>query len=856
MSAAGARRDLMWANGAAVSPRAALAARRAVLLGSLPHASKGGALAGVTTEGRPPSWTRADRLALLALAALVAALFSSAVSGGGAFYYRDIALFGYPLFDAFVRCLSAGSLPLWNPYAAFGLPFFTNPSAQIFYPPTWLNLIMMPWTYYTVYIVAHFAFSGAGLYALGRRVQLSRGASLVGAATWIASGPLTSLVSFWQHLAGACWWPWALLAADRALESGRLRPALVWGACMGAPILAGSPDMALMGTVAVGAYALRRLQWRRPWLAVNRPVVLTIAAAASFSLLVSAAQWVPTLAAAVGTARASIPSAVRSFWSIHPMSLLQLVVPAPLADLPLRLEVRAALFEGREPMLPSLYLGMAAIGLVGAAFAASGHPLRWFAGLLGLAALAVALGRHTPFYEIVATVLPPLRAIRYPAKMMALVAFAWALLCGIGWDGWRAREGASVWKWRLLVVAPLSVAVVLGVIAVWLGRFAADEWGPVLLSFQGARRTPAELLAPTALRVLVATGLAMLVLGLALRRPDLRSAAPIAALVGTVAVADLALAHHDPSPLAPKAVLAYRPAAAEVIRREPHSRIFSYDYADPGLPLRQRPPAVRPETLAHGRNERDVPWAQVIAAQQRLYPSLLNLWGLEGSFDRDTLGLYPPYLSQLMLGERAYEGTPAMTKVLRMGSVSHVVALHDDGFEALTPVARLPGLLVEDVRVFRVPDSFPRVYAVGYARVADGREALRILGDPEFDPAREVILPTGTSAAAAAPFSGAARVVEWRPDRIRLESRFEQPGYLVLAESYDPGWHARVDGTSVPVLRANIGLRAVHVPAGTHAIDLFYRPIALTVGVALSALAAAAAAAAAALSRAKGAPAA
>ncbi len=766
----------------------------------------------------------------------MAALFSSALSGRRVFYYRDIALFGYPLFDAFVRCVRSGSLPVWNPHAGLGQPFSWNPSAQVFYPPTWLNLVVAPWTYYTAYVTFHFAFSAAGFYALGRRLRLSRGASLAGAALWAASGPLVSLVSFWQHLAGACWWPWAFLAADRALEARRPGPALVWGACMAAPILAGSPDMALIGTAAVGAFALRRLQWRRPWLSANRALLLTTAAAAAFALALSAVQWVPTLAAAVGTARAGIPIAARSFWSIHPLSLLQVVLPASLDDLPLRFGVRALLFEGREPMLPSLYLGLASVGLAGAALASSAHPLRTFVVLLGLAALLVSLGRHTPVYEIVATVVPPLRAIRYPAKVMPLAALAWALLCAIGWDAWRACERPRSWKWRLLVVAPLGAAVVLGAIAVYVGRFAAEEWGPSLLALESTRRTAAELLAPTTLRVLVATGLAALVLGLALRPAGPRAASQVAALVGLAAVADLGLAHHDPSPLAPRDVLAWRPPAAEVIQGEPHSRVYSYDYLDPGLPLRLRPPAVRPEMLAGGRDEWPAPWAQVVAAQQRLYPSLLGLWGLEGSFDRDTLGLYPTFLNVLILGERATEGTPAMSKVLRMASVSHVVALHDDGFESLVPLARLPGLLVEPVRVFRVPDPFPRVYTVGRARLADGRDALRALEDPAFDPAREVILATGPPPAGAAPFAGTVRVVDWRPDRIRLESRFEQPGYLVLAETYDPGWRARLDATSVPVLRADIGLRAIAVPAGTHAVEMAYRPPSVVIGLALSAL--------------------
>ena len=772
------------------------------------------------------------RTALAGLAVLVAVLFHSAVLGRGVFYARDIHLFWHPQVEAFVRSVSAGSWPVWDPSLAFGRPLLANPNVQVFYPPTWLNLLMAPGTYYTLYVVAHFLFTAAGFLALGRRLGLSWGAAFVGAAVWTASGPLTSLVTLWNYLAGACWWPWSFLAADHALESGRVRPALAWGACVAAPVLAGSPEMALLGTVAVGLFAVRRVAWRRPWIAANRSFLRVTLVAASFALGLSAAQWLPTMAVTAGTPRLDLPVEARTFWSVHPMSVLQMVLPAPLDDLPLRAEVRRTLFDGREPLLPSLYLGLGALSLVGAALAASRHPQRRLLALLGLAALLVALGRHTPVYGLAAAVFPPIRAIRYPAKAMALAAFAWSLLAAIGWDAWRAPAEEARWRWRLLVIAPLSAAVAVGAAGAALALLA-PEWGPLLLA-PGARST-AAILGPTALRVAAASAVGAVLLGLALR--SRAGVSPrVAAAVAVLVIADLLLAHHDPSPLASPDVFRYRPPIVDLIRAAPHSRIYSYDYLDPGLALRQQPLAVSPEQLAGPRETWPVRWAPALAARQRLYPYLLGVFGLDGSYHRDTLGLYPSYLVWLNLMERASEGTPAMVKLLRMGSVSHVVALHDQGFAALVPLARIPGLLIEPVRLFGVPDPLPRAYAVGGARIGDGREGLRILADPGFDPAREVLLAAGRPSEAAPGFHGEARIAEWRPDRLRVESRLDHAGYVVLAEGYDPGWSARVDGQRAPVLRANVGLRAVPVPAGAHVVDLVYRPLSVTAGLALSAV--------------------
>jgi uncharacterized membrane protein YfhO len=72
------------------------------------------------------------------------------------------------------------------------------------------------------------------------------------------------------------------------------------------------------------------------------------------------------------------------------------------------------------------------------------------------------------------------------------------------------------------------------------------------------------------------------------------------------------------------------------------------------------------------------------------------------------------------------------------------------------------------------------------------------------------------------------------PDRVRLLTNAEQPAVLVLADAWDPGWRATVDGVSEPVLRANVAFLGVAVPAGHHLVELVYRPAAVQGALALS----------------------
>ncbi|HYN04852.1 MAG TPA: hypothetical protein VE359_20545 [Vicinamibacteria bacterium] len=207
---------------------------------------------------------KADRLAFLALTLLVVALFRESVLQGGVFYKRDIHLIWHPQVEGFVRAVFSGALPLWDPSPAFGQPLLADPAMQILYPPTWLNLLVRPWTYYTLFAFGHVLLSGLAFHALARRWGLGAGAALAGACAWVLSGPFLSLVDLWHHFASAAWIPAVFLAAERAVESRRARDALVLGFAIGLQVLAGSADVCAMTLAALAVWvALVHVDARR-----------------------------------------------------------------------------------------------------------------------------------------------------------------------------------------------------------------------------------------------------------------------------------------------------------------------------------------------------------------------------------------------------------------------------------------------------------------------------------------------------------------------------------------------------------------------------------------------------------------
>jgi len=129
-------------------------------------------------------------------------------------------------------------------------------------------------------------------------------------------------------------------------------------------------------------------------------------------------------------------------------------------------------------------------------------------------------------------------------------------------------------------------------------------------------------------------------------------------------------------------------------------------------------------------------------------------------------------------------------------------------------------------------------FASGLKSVSSPQQTLEKLLSPDFPYTNTVILENpavaGRTAVAAA---GTGRILEYQNQRVLCEVESGSPGYLVLLDSYYPGWHAYVDGIEVKILAANYAFRAVEVRAGKHRVEFRYRPRSFYAGLSVTCLA-------------------
>ncbi|MFN8468011.1 MAG: YfhO family protein [Caldilineaceae bacterium] len=140
-----------------------------------------------------------------------------------------------------------------------------------------------------------------------------------------------------------------------------------------------------------------------------------------------------------------------------------------------------------------------------------------------------------------------------------------------------------------------------------------------------------------------------------------------------------------------------------------------------------------------------------------------------------------------------------------------------------------------DVKIYANQDLLARATVVTQTLQAGGPEQAAALLQAQL--ARRPSAPVLPVVEGMAPLqdtggdTAKAEIINYAAERVEIHTAGENPGLLVLADAFYPGWHASVDGHEVPIYPTNVLFRGVPVPAGDHSVVFTFEPAGWRLGL-------------------------
>ena len=758
---------------------------------------------------------------------------------GEAFFWGTPLLQFVPWQRLAAEMWRAGHLPLWNPLVGCGAPLAANYQTAAFYPLNVLYLVLpaevaLSWT-----TALHLALAGWGMYNWSRAIGLDRFPAWVGALALMGSGFLAARAALFPSMAST--FPWLaiwLWRAEGLVQRRQLRDALWLGLSLGLGLLAGHAQLAFYGGLLLAAYlifrtlqeARRRMQdagcrmqearsRRQKAEGKKRFAICDLqfavcslqfaVCALILGLGLAAVQLLPTAELMSQSQRAAgVDYDFAMTYSLWPWRLITFAAPDFFGN-PGRGDYwgYATYWEdaGYVGVLPLLLALEAVLSRKRAREAGKLGLVRFWAACVGVS-LVLALGKNTPVFPFLFRYVPGFDLFQAPARWLVVTTIGLAALAALGAQWWPlGRRGERRGAFGVVVGIALLIG---GLAAPLLVPGIRPTFGPAVARLGGT---------------LAVAGLLTF-----LRRdvPWWRVA------VGGFVVLDLLLFGWPLVPAVDRSL--YRSNTEAAALRDEPGPVRVYWLTDPTHRNRDYDAEQRvkftyltfdsfgPRDVAH--------WQEV---RQALLPNAGMLDGVAtaNNFDPLLVGRYADLL------EAAVE-TPALLRVM---GVTHVAS------DRPRPEGE-PVYTSTSMTLYHLPNAPGRAWIVPAARQVSTSQILAALAAPTFDPTAKVlvehlpsnlhppssILHPSFSILHSPSFILQPPTLHDTPNRVTIRAVLDAPGYLVLADTWYPGWRATVDGRPAELLRANYAFRAVYLGAGEHTVEMVYRPASVLIGEGIS----------------------
>jgi hypothetical protein len=704
-------------------------------------------------------------------------------------YPLDLINYFYPLGQEVAHRLSSGELPLWNPYICGGVPLLASPQVAVFYPGTWLSLLLPTHLAIPARMFAECVLGGCFIALLLRTWELGAFAATCGATIFVFACLLGQ--TFWPpEVSAIIWLPWLLTCVEKLVVQWRWRWWCGFVVGTSLQLLAGFPQFVVYTFYLLGPYAMVRsaevaLRSRRPGATALR--IFGLLVGVGLAAGIASVQLLPTIELMQQSQRAS-PLSQREVHYAHRVTPRGVAVLQRVLDPSPKL-MTFDLGQGSGYVgIPTLI--MLSVGIV----AGYRRPLLWLLLLVGVVAFLLSDGYRGwggHLYGLYAA-LPTGALFRTPERFRLLTLFGAIAVASMGFD----RFDRGIHSRRQPAIAlPVVVAVSTAVVITLLGPPAA-AWRAVVTAalfflavVWGRWRS---------VRLTCQAGMFLLLLG------------------------DLA---HATGPFG--SLRAFPSAWAERLSLSGHTVMDDQSFAELSRELGLDRVAFHGLQPAIGAGP--IGKVQRVDCREVLIPrSWARLRGGSG-IDRYSRSLYDVASVREVFHADVSSSPELAAKTLLGGDV-----VYREHAEPLPGPP--PGITLQRVTNH---DALPRAYLADRFAVMSAEEALEHVNAGDVNFHGLVLLDREPEVTVAARSDGRfvpATITSYAPERVEIAVDAPAPAILVLTDSFYPGWHVRVNGASRQIIRANGHFRAVAVPAGRHDVVFEYRPASLRLGAAVSVL--------------------
>ncbi len=697
-------------------------------------------------------------------------------------FFRDIQLLFMPMKHFLAEFWRQGELPLWNPELFCGAPFLSDIQTGVFYPLSIVfYLVPMPYAL-NMFIITHYIIAACLVYALTRHWNCSIPAACLAALCFTLGGYLVSTANVLNNLQSAIWLPAVFLC----FEKGRGRHTLFYG-LLGAIFLAiqflgGEPQLLLFTLLLVFTYNLL-VNRQTGWLQHLSKISIVLAFIGIVGIALVTVQLLPSWEMFRHSIRATgfnFQEATK--FSLNPLALFQLLSP-PSFDI-----------YGKEQFawLLSNYFGLMPLvfSISAILFVKDARIKFWTACLF--VSLALALGKHTPLFFLLYKAIPFSNSFRFPEKFMFICAYSIAFLAAFGFD-YILERGIRGNKRVISIFVFLVVLFLVGAI------------------IRTSCSLPALDYVSPSVRFFLFVCVSLLCIFLFFKKVLNKSTFSI--LVVVVSTVDLILAHMPFNPVVPKEFYTDEPKLVHTVGKNKDSeRIF-----------------VQTDSYGNLQRRHQSSFSLQHLWRHYLWPNTGTLYDISyvngiGGTEARYQWLVTELLEKLNLKKRI--------RFLELTNTRYLIAMGPEAIESEVRAGRLKRI---QQNLYQLPCALPRAYMVPAVKmVRDRARAVEEILKDQFDPRQYVVLEKGSQVSLMYGEGGEVLDMSYAgPNKVNATAQ-SLGGYLVLLDSFYPGWRVFVNGDERELFRANGFFRAVFLEPGMHQIVFTYQPQSFVWGLRIS----------------------